>query len=41
MDKKKRRRGNNEGSISQYADGRWCGRYFVESPDGRKKRKAL
>jgi transposase InsO family protein len=41
MDKKKRRRGNNEGSISQYADGRWCGRYFVELPDGRKKRKAL
>ena len=41
MDKKKRRRSNNEGSISQYADGRWCGRYFVELPDGRKKRKAL
>ena len=41
MDKKKRRRPNNEGSISQYADGRWCGRYFVELPDGRKKRKAL
>ena len=41
MDKKKRRRANNEGSISQYADGRWCGRYFVELPDGSKKRKAL
>src|SRR5215212_7132320 len=41
MDKKKRRRANNEGSISQYADGRWCRRYFVELPDGRKKRKAL
>ena len=41
MDKKKRRRANNEGSISQYADGRWCGRYFVELPDGSKKRKAI
>lgn len=38
---KKGRRANNEGSISQYADGRWCGRYFVELPDGRKKRRAL
>ena len=38
---KKGRRANNEGSISHYADGRWCGRYFVELPDGTKKRKAL
>ena len=41
MAKKKRRRANNEGSISQYLDGRWWGRYFVELPDGSKKRKAL
>jgi hypothetical protein len=38
---KKGRRANNEGTISHYADGRWCGRYFVELPDGRKKRKAI
>jgi integrase len=38
---KKGRRANNEGSISHYADGRWCGRYFVELTDGTKKRKAL
>ena len=41
MGKKKGRRANNEGSISHYTDGRWCGRYFVELPDGRKKRRAL
>jgi hypothetical protein len=36
MDKQKRRRANNEGSISLYTDSRWCGRYFVELPDGSK-----
>ena len=32
---KKGRRANNEGSISHYADGRWCGRYFLELPLSR------
>jgi integrase len=35
-----KRRGNNEGSISKRADGRWMGRYTVQVTDG-PKRKAI
>jgi integrase len=33
-----RRRGNGEGSISERADGRWMGRYTVETPTGPKRK---
>ncbi len=32
------KRGNNEGSISKRKDGRWYGRYTVQTPDGPKQR---
>lgn len=35
-----RKRGNGEGSISKYADGRWCGRYTIDTANG-KRRKAV
>lgn len=34
------KRGNGEGSIMRYKDGRWCGRYTVHTADG-PKRKAV
>ncbi len=34
------KRANGEGSITKYKDGRWCGRYTVQTPDG-PKRKAV
>lgn len=36
-----RKKGNGEGSISKYADGRWCGRLTVTTPDGKRKRVAV
>jgi integrase len=32
-----KRRGNNEGSISRRKDGRWMGRYTVQTPTGAKQ----
>ncbi len=34
------KRANGEGSITKYKDGRWCGRYTVQTADG-PKRKAV
>ncbi len=34
------KRANGEGSITKYKDGRWCGRYTVQTVDG-PKRKAV
>jgi integrase len=31
------KRGNGEGSISRYKDGRWCGRYTVQTASGPKR----
>jgi hypothetical protein len=36
-----RRRGNGEGSISERADGRWMGRYTVETPTGPKRKSRV
>jgi integrase len=33
-----RKRGNGEGGISRRKDGRWEARYYVNNPDGRKRR---
>jgi integrase len=35
-----KKRGNGEGSISRYPDGRWCGRYTISTANG-PKRKAV
>ncbi len=35
------KRSNGEGSITRYKDGRWCGRYWTITTDGKKKRVAL
>lgn len=35
-----KKRGNGEGSITKYKDGRWCGRYTVYTAEG-PKRKAV
>ncbi len=35
------RRSNGEGSIIRYKDGRWCGRYWTQTTDGKKKRVAI
>jgi integrase len=33
-----KKRGNGEGSISRRNDGRWCGRYYVNTSEGRKRK---
>jgi integrase len=33
-----RKRGNGEGGISRRKDGRWEARYYVDTPDGRKRK---
>jgi integrase len=33
-----RKRGNGEGSITRRKDGRWWGRYYVHTPEGRKQK---
>ncbi len=33
-----RKRGNGEGGISRRKDGRWEGRYTVDTPSGRERR---
>jgi integrase len=35
-----KKRGNGEGSITRYKDGRWCGRYTIHTANG-PKRKAV
>lgn len=35
-----KKRGNGEGSITRYKDGRWCGRYTIDTANG-KRRKAI
>ncbi len=35
-----RKRGNGEGSITRYKDGRWCGRYTIHTADGPKRKAA-
>lgn len=35
-----KKRGNGEGSISKYKDGRWCGRYTIQTARG-PERKAI
>ncbi|CAA9321932.1 MAG: Integrase [uncultured Chloroflexia bacterium] len=32
------KRGNGEGSISKYKDGRWCGRYTIHTANGPKRK---
>lgn len=36
--KKKPRRADNEGGLSQRSDGRWQGTYYITLPNGRRKR---
>jgi integrase len=33
-----KKRGNGEGSIARRKDGRWWGRYYVYTPEGRKQK---
>ena len=33
-----KKRGNGEGSITKRKDGRWWGRYYVHTPEGRKQK---
>jgi integrase len=35
-----KKRGNGEGSITRYTNGRWCARYTIQTAKG-PKRKAL
>jgi integrase len=37
----KKKRGNGEGSITRYKDGRWCGRYWTQTTDGKRTRVAV
>jgi hypothetical protein len=36
-----RRNANGEGGVYRRADGRWEGKFFVDTPDGRRKRVSV
>ncbi|MFF3437783.1 N-terminal phage integrase SAM-like domain-containing protein [Streptosporangium sp. NPDC002721] len=37
----RRKRANNEGTVYQRADGKWCGQVYVLTADGTEKRKTV
>lgn len=39
--KTRRKRANNEGTVYQRADGKWCGQVYVLTADGTEKRKTV